>query len=731
MKPIIIKNVLILIVAALLFCNNCVIGRDDPESHKINDSLQIDRWSTSFRNLVFVNSDSAKAYVDSIFVFSGKNKNAYGIYQAYSAMGFWHWVKYQTDSAISYYHKAYRAATEGGLTRQQISSLSNIALTYKIRLNTDSALFYFDKTIDLARKYDIKDILARTLINQNFMFTHNGRYIDAANTLFEAKKIGEELANHTIISLTYSALGLLYANLENSDQAIRCNKLAIHHDTLENEIYSLPSVYLNLAESYIRDNRNPDSARYFLAKVKETSRPSEQEIYNHAVSANLGTLHFNLKNYDSSFYYCQKTYNDPFNTKNPARTAGTTTNLGTIYYMRGDYDNAGKYLSKGYHLADSLKQADVKVIALFWMIRIDSVLGNFKQAYTKMKNYHALKEKMQKNSAQIALLELEINRQLQMAEYQNKVLVQENELKSTKISNQRTFIFISLLVLAGVVSFTIIQLRNRKKINSLNMSLVSRQQELESVNTTLIAKNDLLQTQQKWLEELNQSKDKFISIMGHDLKTPFNGLLGMLDFLLQDWDLTDDKEKQKLLSAVFQSSSRTYELLENLLNWGKSQQGLIKYNESEVSVDEVTTTIRYLFQGALEKKSITLETHTEPGMKLLTDERLLKQVIQNFTGNAIKYTHRGGKITIEAGRDSGRNYISVTDSGIGIPADKIDTLFDLNANFGRPGTEQEISTGMGLILCREYARIMNADLSVTSVAGQGSTFTIFFPHRNG
>jgi len=281
-------------------------------------------------------------------------------------------------------------------------------------------------------------------------------------------------------------------------------------------------------------------------------------------------------------------------------------------------------------------------------------------------------------------------------------------------------------MLVGSIGFTIVQIRNFKKISALNKRLIGQHEELQTVNENLVVSNELLLSQQKKLEEVNKSKDKFVSILSHDLKSPFNGLLGLLEYLSDDWETIGDEEKRNLINLLYQSSKSTYELLEELLSWGKSQQGLLVCQPSMLPVIDIVNEIKSLFENSLVKKSIHLDVVIEPGMKLNTDPRLLTQVIQNFLGNAIKYTPRGGNIKITGQSDGEKDYISVTDAGIGIPADKLNKLFDIDVNFGRPGTEDEKSTGMGLILCKEYARIMDANLEVKSEEGKGSTFSICF-----
>lgn len=172
---------------------------------------------------------------------------------------------------------------------------------------------------------------------------------------------------------------------------------------------------------------------------------------------------------------------------------------------------------------------------------------------------------------------------------------------------------------------------------------------------------------------------------------------------------------------------KTYHLLDALLNWSKTQQGLIKYNPESFLVYPKIKVVAELFEAQLNNKDQQLVIDVAPDIKLNTDIILFSQIIQNFVNNAIKYTHTGGSLTVKAEINNGEMQLCIIDTGIGIPKDKISTLFDLDSNFNRPGTENEKSTGMGLILTKEYAEIISGKLTVSSIEGKGSSFCLILP----
>jgi signal transduction histidine kinase len=249
-------------------------------------------------------------------------------------------------------------------------------------------------------------------------------------------------------------------------------------------------------------------------------------------------------------------------------------------------------------------------------------------------------------------------------------------------------------------------------------------EELEIANKTLSA-------QQAELQALNLSKDQLFSVLGHDLKSPFNGIIGLLDLVNENWDVINDTEKKEMLALLFTSSERVSELLDNILNWGKTQVGLVNIQTRKVVLDSTLKGIVDLFEAQIDSKKldVVVELSNET-ISLDTDSMLFSRVVQNLINNAIKFTPKGGKIMVKVEQLNKETRLSVVDSGIGIPKEKISTLFDMNLSFRRPGTDGEKSTGMGLLLSKEYAKLMGASLTVNSVEGEGSSFVLTFPVVN-
>jgi len=378
-------------------------------------------------------------------------------------------------------------------------------------------------------------------------------------------------------------------------------------------------------------------------------------------------------------------------------------------------------------MAEDLDILQYKKNALKNLAKLDSMAGNFKQSLAHYKLYKVASDSLNSSdiSHQMAILDFE--KELALQKTDNEMLEEQNQLKSKQISQQRTLIWISLTALVILLVQLYFLYVNRRKRKKLHLQLEEKHRDLLVIIEELKVTNETLKEQQEKLKEMNVTKDKFFSILGHDLKSPFNTLLGMLSLLDQQWDILDDHEKQLHMKSLYASTEKTYHLLEELLSWGKAQQGLIKFLPETFDLLSRISYIVDFFRAQIEQKGLQIDLQIPEELRLHTDPRLFSQIIQNLVNNAIKYSYPGKTITIFVKQTPDRFCLCVKDTGMGIPKDRLATIFRLDSDFNRPGTNNEKSTGMGLILIKEYAEIIGGNLTVASENEQGSTFCLCLP----
>lgn len=248
--------------------------------------------------------------------------------------------------------------------------------------------------------------------------------------------------------------------------------------------------------------------------------------------------------------------------------------------------------------------------------------------------------------------------------------------------------------------------------------------ELRELNANLELK---VEQRTKQLQELNATKDKFFSIIAHDLKNPFNTLLGFSELLTNNIKSYSQAEIEEFISIIHQTSKNGFALLENLLEWSRSQTGRIKFTPDNISFYNIVELSLNMLESNAQKKEITLVNAVEkPGMAY-ADENMIRTVVRNIVSNAIKFTKTGGQVKVATSLKNDKLQVDISDTGVGIRDQDIEKLFRIDKNHSTVGTENEMGTGLGLILCKEFILKNNGKIWVTSSVGQGSTFSFTIP----
>lgn len=233
------------------------------------------------------------------------------------------------------------------------------------------------------------------------------------------------------------------------------------------------------------------------------------------------------------------------------------------------------------------------------------------------------------------------------------------------------------------------------------------------------------------LKELNEMKDKFFSIIAHDLRNPVSGLKMMTDLILEEFDALESDQLKDLIVTMQASSANLHLLLEDLLQWSLSQSGKIVVKKQVIRLDNLCDHIIARLQGDAQSKDIVISTEAGANDFVVADPDLTGVILRNLVANAIKFTQRGGTIKIcseELVKDNRSvRKISIIDNGIGIQPERVNTIFGFDKNNSTPGTENEKGTGLGLLLCKELTEKQGGFISVSSTFGKGSTFSVILP----
>jgi PAS domain S-box-containing protein len=243
---------------------------------------------------------------------------------------------------------------------------------------------------------------------------------------------------------------------------------------------------------------------------------------------------------------------------------------------------------------------------------------------------------------------------------------------------------------------------------------------------------EALRKSEEELRELNSQKDKFFSIIAHDLRSPFNGFLGLTEIMAQELNSFTLLELQEISMKMNKSAKNLFELLNNLLEWARMQQGTTRYEPASLALLPLATATLNPLTDIAHKKGIEMRIHIPEEMQLFADENMLSSILRNLASNAVKFTNAGGRVSIWARHtEGGAIEIVVKDSGIGMNAEMVSKLFKLDGNISRKGTAGEPSTGLGLLLCKDFIGKHGGEIWAESEEGIGSTFYFTLPSHAG
>ncbi len=260
--------------------------------------------------------------------------------------------------------------------------------------------------------------------------------------------------------------------------------------------------------------------------------------------------------------------------------------------------------------------------------------------------------------------------------------------------------------------------------NTLNYESVARQRDERDRAL------EQLKLREEQLRETNAAKDKFFSIIAHDLKNPFSSILGFSDVLTREWDNFDEKAKHTFIRSISLASQSTYRLLENLLMWSRTQTGGLRFNPEVIDLSNIALESIRVVTGQAEAKKVQVISYIPFNTAVLADENMLQTVFRNLLTNAIKFSFQGGVVSMSAYNDGDWCRIEISDNGIGITIEDQVNLFRIDRSVKQPGTDNETGSGLGLLLCHELINQHGGKIWVESEPGRGSRFSFILPIHN-
>ncbi len=638
-----------------------------------------------------------------------------------SFSGAYNWYRDNRDSALVNYRILY-AMDHPEITAKRAAAAVNLAALFRMRLLGDSALYYFSIARTLFTEVGDSAGIAHADYSLASKYYRQDNFDMAFEYALRAYDYRKKRQDTFDLIYTHNMLGTINQRLGDQDKSLEHYKKSLDLIAFHPNHPARHSTYNGLSSLMAFRVGDFESALHYsqlaIDLAKERGRFDDLYVIYH----NHGKIHTAQGNYSQALDYHKRAddlYHDGIIEE---IRAGSQTAKGEAYKGLGNYQRARELFQDALQAATRGKALSRVQEANNRMFELDSLEGNYLSAIAHLQAAHKAHDEIWEKDRTRRIAELRIIHETAQIEAENKVLQESNRLKEAVIENQRRFLLASVGVIVLVLLLLLTILWSRRKLKKKNDELEEMHKRLIEKQFKITRQNRILDQQKQELEELNSTKDKFFSIVAHDLRGPFTALLGLVNILMDDDQQLSDEEKKDMLNSLKKTSSNAYDLTVNLLEWAKLQKNSVSVIPVTLSLSEKVDQVLESLDFNMQKKELEVSNQV-PDMQVGTDPNIMQSILTNLINNAIKFTPRGGRIVIEAKRlAQDRVEVCVTDTGIGIEEDKLGSLFEMASTYRNPGTEGETGTGLGLMTTKEFVELLGGKIEVTSEINQGSRF---------
>jgi len=684
-----------LFISFLLINSGFVFGQN---RHEIDSIKAINNVETNKENLVDNLNNLADLYsegnVDSAYFFVNKAletskqieyKN--GEADAYFLLSYFNDRTGKLNEAIDYLEKAITIYTELGDSSYLVACYNNIGVLYSYGIDQKKSLEYFIKAMNLAENLNETFALSEAYNNIGTFYEYLKEYGSALKYYNKALEIDIKTNSLHNLAFSYIIVGNIYIKLQRFENARDSLKRAQNLISLVKDNYRQTELYIHLTKYYLETNQL-DSANYQILLAKEINDKHKYDRLSADIFVLDGELLFKQKKYKECLFFYDKAIEIYNKEQIHDNLYDIYINKATAYSQLGKHEKAFEILQQAQKLNDDFEPNEIA-----------KILGEFEHS-----------EAMKEEKAKLRL--------------EQEILIQKNRSEVILIRAKFHAAIISIVFLIILIAFGIYFYLQKRKHNSLlegNYKTIQEQKGLLEENFLNLKNNE------NKLSQLNATKDKFFSIIAHDLKNPFNVLIGLSDIVISDPDVRHSEDFEQIIDGIFQTAKSGYNLLENLLEWARSQTGDLEYNPRELIVDEIIALNTTLFKETANAKKLEVCVLNKTEQKVFADYNMVNFIVRNLMNNAIKFSFLNNKIEINQQEKNEFYIFTIQDYGTGMKRETLEKLFKIESTHSLAGTDNEMGTGLGLIICKEFIKKNGGEIWVESEEGKGSCFHFSLP----
>ena len=629
------------------------------------------------------------------------------------------YLKSNTDSAFVNLSKALVLSKNAKDQSKVAHTLNRIGYYHEKIGNYKDAIDNYSKSLLIYEKLKKKNKMAG--INNSLGYNYSKLYAEdrAIEYYFKSLSLNKEISNQEGIASNYTNIGNLYYEVGNYELAEKYFRDALLIYEMLNDKYGISSSYTNIANTLADNGKVTEGLDYYKKSIA-----IEEELgdyYGISVNYNnIGDSYINLKQYTDAKEYLDKAMKIADSLEERDLQAIVLLNISDVENKRKQFQNAIYAARESYAISDLIGNLDYKSENLLQASIAYEGLGDNVLALKRLKEYTEIKDSLLKMDRVKKIKLFNTLYKLEKSQYTITDLAKTGEkaqLNYEKEKKYTHFLIIAMVIFAFLLILLIQQNTSKKKAYSL----------LEFKNYQVHKMKDEIDEQSNKLKQLNSTKDKFFSIIAHDLKNPFNSIAGFTELMMENNEIYDAAKRLKFLKILKGSTAKVSSLLDNLLIWANSQSGKLNFNPKNINlVQQVADVVSFLEIQAI-NKDIFILNKIEKNIFVKADENMLDTILRNLISNAIKFTQPKGEIQVYATLKNDFAEITVKDNGIGMSESEIATIFNVNEISSNLGTSNEQGSGLGLILCNDFVESHGGKIWVESVPNKGSEFKFTLP----
>jgi len=665
-------------------------------------------------------------------------------------------IEQSPEKALALGIDVLKLADEAGNKAEKAYALKNLGNIHYFMTNYRQSLEYFEQALFIYKQIEDKDGIASTLNNSGLILEIQGDYSGALKRYIEASTIFSKIENEKKLALSYTNIGNVYYSLGRFDKSLNylSQALRIHEKTndstgLSKSFNNIGNVYLSLKDYKIaldyyhkaefinkRQNNllslstsytNLGSALQGLGNIDEAleynrlSIEISRRINDNAgiISSllNIGNIYQDEGNLSQSLINYKEALRLLNNNHDSYLQASVLSKMASLKIKQKDIDEAISLLNEALTFADKTK-SDVLLEEIYGhLANAWNEKGDYKRAYLFLRKHKTYTDSIYNLESNERLNRLRVSFESEQTERDNQLLRQQNIFSQLALKRQQ--IIRNLLIAISVIiivfsTFLLSMYQSKKRKNEL----------LAESNQQIILQKEELNLLYKEQYKQNETKNKFFSIVAHDLKSPFQSILGFSELLSSEYEYLTETQRKEAATNILSVSNDTFRLIENLLEWGRTQTGAVRAVFRSFNVRDLVLETLPVFQSPLKKKNIQLTYDLPPLLQAWADPDMIMAVLRNLISNAIKFTPVNGNIHLSATQADDMVRLAVKDTGTGMSSEILERLFTFDPKVQRAGTMGERGTGLGLALCLEFMELNHGIIKVESELEKGSTFTM-------